>query len=307
MIEKKCILKKEFPNIVKMLVDSIYSMPKLHHLDWHDLPSRDEVIDILKGLKLLCFPGYHRHNLCSSNLEYYVGETVETIWVKMRSEFTKDLYHESEIENKKPIDFQEQAEDIIDRFFKKLPEIRAIIETDVQATYDGDPAAKNLHEIIISYPGLDAISTYRLAHQIHILGIPLIPRIMTEYAHSITGIDIHPGAEIGESFFIDHGTGVVIGETTEIGKNVKIYQGVTLGALSFPKDEQGKLIRGKKRHPTVKDNVTIYANATILGGDTVIGENCVIGGNVWLTESVSPNTKVVIVAPGQKYYTKVSE
>jgi serine O-acetyltransferase len=171
----------------------------------------------------------------------------------------------------------------------------------VEAAYEGDPAAKNLDEIILSYPGLEAIAIYRIAHELHIQGVPLIPRIMTEFAHVRTGIDIHPGAEIGDSFFIDHGTGVVIGETCSIGNNVRIYQGVTLGALSFKKDKDGKLFKGIKRHPTIEDNVIIYAGATILGGETVIGRNSVIGGNVWLVDSVPPGTTVTLKSPELAY------
>lgn len=300
----KCLLKDEFPNFVKEITTSIKNTPKINHLGWQDLPSKSEVIKMLEGMICLCYPGYFRQNICYANLEYFVGEILESVWVKLRTETSKALLHETKDTTKERKDFRTDADEICDKFFKKFPEVRAILETDVQAAYDGDPAAKNLHEIIMGYPGLSAITTYRLAHLLHVLGVPLIPRIMTEHAHALTGVDIHPGANIGKSFFIDHGTGVVIGETTDIGDNVKIYQGVTLGALSFPKDEKGNLIRDKKRHPTLKDNVTIYANATILGGDTVIGENCVVGGNVWLTESVPPNTKVIIVAPGQKYFTK---
>ena len=192
---------------------------------------------------------------------------------------------------------EERAHREIEIFFSKLPMVREMLEYDVQAAFDGDPAAKSLDEIIFSYPCLVAISIYRLAHELFEQGIPLIPRMMTEYAHSITGIDIHPGARIGKSFFIDHGTGVVIGETCEIGNNVKLYQGVTLGALSFPKDERGKIIRGVKRHPTIEDDVTIYAGATILGGQTIIGKGSVVGGNVWLTHSIPPYTKVTIEEP----------
>ena len=168
-----------------------------------------------------------------------------------------------------------------------------MLVVDVQAAYDGDPAAPNLSEIIFAYPGLVAVTVYRIAHELQVLGVPLLPRIMTEHAHSLTGIDIHPGANIGPSFFIDHGTGVVIGETTEIGTGVKIYQGVTLGALSFPKDERGKIIRGTKRHPTIEDGVVIYAGATILGGETVIGKGAVIGGNTWVIQSVPPHSRVL--------------
>jgi serine O-acetyltransferase len=180
---------------------------------------------------------------------------------------------------------------------QRLPELRKKLEQDVQAAYDGDPAAKSYHEVIFCYPGLEAVSVYRIAHELLLLGIPLIPRIMTEAAHSKTGIDIHPGARIGPSFFIDHGTGVVIGETCDIGARVKLYQGVTLGALSFPHDAAGNLIRGMKRHPTLEDDVVVYANATILGGDTVIGHHAVIGSSVWLTHSVDPFTVVSLEKP----------
>lgn len=174
--------------------------------------------------------------------------------------------------------------------------MRKILATDVRAVYEGDPAAKGYDEIIFSYPGIFAVTVHRIAHKLFEFKVPLLPRIMSEHAHSVTGIDIHPGAEIGERFCIDHGTGVVIGETTKIGKNVRIYQGVTLGALSLPKDA-GEKLRGKKRHPTIEDDVIIYSGATILGGDTVIGARSVIGGNVWLTESVPPDTKVIMETP----------
>ena len=181
---------------------------------------------------------------------------------------------------------------------EKLPAIRRMLSRDVEAHYDGDPASKSLDEIVFCYPGLYAIFVYRVAHELFAQGLPLMPRIMSEHAHSLTGIDIHPGATIGTNFFIDHGTGVVIGETTQIGKRVRIYQGVTLGALSVPREsEGGDSLRGRKRHPTIEDDVTIYAQATILGGDTEIGARCVIGGNVWLTTSVPPDTTVVIETP----------
>jgi len=182
-------------------------------------------------------------------------------------------------------------------FLARLPEIRKVLETDVEAAYAGDPACRSFAEAIFCYPGLKAITVYRIAHELHLLGVPLIPRMMTEWAHSRTGIDIHPGATIGPHFFIDHGTGVVIGETCEIGEWVKLYQGVTLGALSFPKDDSGQLVRGMKRHPTIQDHVVIYANATVLGGETVIGENSVVGSSVWVMKSVEPNTTVLMEKP----------
>ena len=194
-----------------------------------------------------------------------------------------------------------QAEEIADDVIGHIPEIRRLLSGDIQAAYDGDPAANSVEEVILSYPAILAVATHRIAHLLYRREVPLIPRIMSEYAHGITGIDINPGARIGKNFFIDHGTGTVIGETTVIGDNVKLYQGVTLGALSFPRDEKGKIVKGRKRHPTIEDNVVIYAGATILGGGTVIGRNSVIGGNVWITSSVPPNTKVIANLPEQNH------
>jgi serine O-acetyltransferase len=179
-------------------------------------------------------------------------------------------------------------------FIESLVELRSVVAEDVEAAYNGDPAAKSFAEIILSYPSIKAVTIQRVAHVLYDAGVPLLPRIMTEYAHQATGIDIHPGARIGRSFFIDHGTGVVIGETTDIGDRVKLYQGVTLGALSFDLDKDGNMIRGQKRHPTIEDDVTIYAEATILGGQTIIGKGSVIGGNVWLTDSVTAGSKVIV-------------
>ena len=184
------------------------------------------------------------------------------------------------------------AKEIVDDFVAALPEVRRLVETDVQAAYDGDPAATSRMEVVMAYPGLYAVTSHRLAHVLYKLKVPIIPRVMSELAHSKTGIDIHPGATIGERFFIDHGTGVVIGETTIIGRNVRLYQGVTLGGLSFDKDSNGALVKGLKRHPNIEDNVVIYANATILGGDTTIGHDSEIGGNVWIKESVPPYSRV---------------
>ena len=184
------------------------------------------------------------------------------------------------------------AQEIVDEFLTALPEVRRLVDTDVQAAYDGDPAATSRMEVVMAYPGLYAVTIHRLAHVLYKLKVPIIPRVMSELAHSKTGIDIHPGATIGERFFIDHGTGVVIGETTVIGRNVRLYQGVTLGGLSFDKDANGALVKGLKRHPNIEDNVVIYANATILGGDTTIGHDSEIGGNVWIKESVPPYSRV---------------
>jgi serine O-acetyltransferase len=196
------------------------------------------------------------------------------------------------------------AKAIVDEFVAALPEVRRLVETDVDAAYDGDPAATSRMEVVMAYPGLYAVTVHRLAHVLYKLKVPILPRVMSELAHSKTGIDIHPGATIGERFFIDHGTGVVIGETTVIGRNVRLYQGVTLGGLSFAKDDNGALVKGLKRHPNIEDNVVIYANATILGGDTTIGHDSEIGGSVWLIESVPPNSRVYNKPPAPVIKTK---
>jgi serine O-acetyltransferase len=259
----------------------------------HVLPSRRAVIGILHRLFEAFFPGFlGKQFLTRANVEFQIGALLDEVGEELCDQIFAAVRHEglaiSEDRDRCQAFAEEAAIDLLER----LPEVRRLLILDVQAAYDGDPAAKNYHEVIFSYPGLAAIATYRVAHVLEARGVPLLPRIMTEWAHSRTGIDIHPGATIGERFFIDHGTGVVVGETTIIGRNVKLYQGVTLGALSFPKDERGKLIRGLRRHPQICDDVVIYGGATILG-DITIGEGAVIGGNVWLTESVPPHTKVV--------------
>jgi serine O-acetyltransferase len=233
-------------------------------------------------------------------LSYHLGNLVNDIFEKLAAQIARSIRHECRRLHSLCTQCLERGQKDSLVFLKKVPTLREILAGDVQAAYDGDPAAKSLDEIIFSYPCILAITIYRVAHELYAQGVPLLPRIMTEYAHGVTGIDIHPGARIGNTFFIDHGTGVVIGETTEIGDRVKIYQGVTLGALSFPKDGQGNLIRGVKRHPTIEDDVTIYSNATILG-PTVIGTRSVIGGNVWITRDVPPDTMVTIEQPHLQY------
>jgi len=300
-------LYREIPGIVAQIVANIRETQKINHIERHDLPNRDEVIRVLRDLQNLLLPGFLRQRLHYANIEFFVGDMVDSLFVRMSDEIARALRHEdcSKCDQEMPgRDFVGEAEKIAIAFFRRIPAIRTLLEKDVQAAYDGDPAAKSFAEIVLCYPGFEAITTYRIAHELLLLGVPLIPRIMSEFIHHRSGIDIHPGATIGESFFIDHGTGVVIGETTVIGRNVKIYQGVTLGALSFPKDESGQIIRGRKRHPTIEDDATIYANATILGGETVIGQGSVVGGNVWITESVPPHTKVLIEAPQQRFVTK---
>ncbi|MBU1699215.1 MAG: serine acetyltransferase [Candidatus Eisenbacteria bacterium] len=257
------------------------------------LPSRSVVISILRRLFEVFFPGFFgKQYLTRENINYYIGALLDEISEDLGNQIYSAVRHQDPSNTDDKVKYRSYSEDCLVRLFEQLPEIRHKLMLDTQAGFDGDPAAKTYNEVIFSYPGLVAICTYRVAHELEILGVPLLPRIMSEYAHSKTGIDIHPGATIGERFFIDHGTGIVIGETSIIGNNVKLYQGVTLGALSFPKDERGKLIRGLRRHPQICDSVVIYSGATILGNIT-IGEKSVIGGNVWLTQSVPPNTKVL--------------
>ena len=289
-------------SLVDSLLDSYRGDERTHHLDSEFLPSRAEVIEIIQELRELLFPGFFvKQRLTAQNVRYHVGELLNRVSARLHRQVYRSFRYRRQGEE--PISHQEleaKVMDIVQKFLARLPAIRATLATDVQAAYDGDPAAKNLDEIIFAYPGLVAVSVYRLAHELLTLGVPLLPRIMTEWAHSVTGIDIHPGATIGHSFFIDHGTGVVIGETTHIGNNLKMYQSVTLGALSFPKDDYGQIIRGRKRHPTIEDDVTIYSGASILGGATFIGRGAIIGGNVFLSKSVPPNTQVVLKAPDLK-------
>lgn len=272
--------------------------PKLEHLATTPLPDRTSVIQILEDLLEVIFPGYFgRKYVERSNIEYHIGDLIDSIYSRLAQEIYRSVRHQCTRATDTCNHCHEIAEEQSLVLLRKLPALRIMLSEDVQAAYDGDPAAKSIDEVIFAYPAIRAITVYRIAHELHFQGIPLLPRIMTEYAHSITGIDIHPGAKIGRAFFIDHGTGVVIGETTIIGNHVKLYQGVTLGALSFPKDEEGHVIRNTKRHPTIEDDVVIYSGATILGGDTVIGRSSVIGGNVWLTRPVPPHTKVMISEP----------
>jgi len=276
--------------------------PKIHHLDRMPLPSREDAAAILQALEEVIYPGYYSTGgVTHQGIIYRVQERVGWLFEHLRDQISRGFQHMKDLDGEVALGSDEAAEEHAYTFLESLPRIRTLLAKDIQAAYDGDPAAHCIDEIILSYPAAYAITAYRVAHELHTMGVPLLPRMLTELAHSRTGIDIHPGATIGERFFIDHGTGVVIGETTVIGNNVKLYQGVTLGALSFPKDEKGRLIRGQKRHPTIEDGVVIYAGATILGGDTVIGEGSIIGGNVWLTESVPPRSRVVQADPKPRF------
>ena len=271
-------VEKRIEAAVDSLLDDYRHGRDIDRMELFCHPDKETVIDIVQKLHRIIYPGYSLDkNYRIYNAKHNLSMLMEDVLFNLSRQAAIVLGD------------QTRGEQLCLDFFGRLPAIRALIQTDLQAAFDGDPAATGKEEIILSYPGLFAITVYRLAHGLYELGLPMIPRMMTEYAHSITGIDIHPGAKVGAAFFIDHGTGIVIGETAVIGENVKIYQGVTLGGLST---RGGQSLRGKRRHPTIEDNVTIYANATILGGDTVIGKGCVIGSSVFITESVAPGTTV---------------
>ncbi|MGC4030698.1 MAG: hypothetical protein QM754_02965 [Tepidisphaeraceae bacterium] len=294
-------LSQRLPAVVQSLVDDINSLPTTRRLGDVLLPSREKVIAIIDGLQQLAFPGYFGlAGVNSSTLPFRIGELVMELTDLLLDQVSCCLrYREGRTpgDNAECQDCDRLAADIVATFFERLPTVRQMLASDVQAAFDGDPAATTPDEIIFCYPGLYAIMVQRLAHELLKLGVPLLPRMMTERASSLTGIEIHPGAVLGRSFMIDHGTGVVIGETTVIGNNVKVYQGVTLGLAPA----YGQALRGQKRHPTIEDDVVIYAGATILGGDTVIGAGCVIGGNVFLTTSVPPKNQVLLETPKLKY------
>jgi serine O-acetyltransferase len=289
------------------LLDSYLRDERARRISQRYLPSREAIVEILESVLDLMYPGYFgRQDLNAGNLSQHVEHMAAALVPKLEREMEHCLCYGRERETAPP-EFGEcapRAHELAEIFLRRLPEIRALLIRDVQAAFDGDPAALNLDEIILAYPGVLAVSVYRIAHALYDLGVPMMARIMTEWAHSKTGCDIHPGATIGAAFFIDHATGVVIGETTHIGEGVKIYQGVTLGALSLPRDADGHIIRGKKRHPTVENGSTLYANATVLGGQTVVGANSVIGGSVFLTHSVPPRSRVSLKEPELRVLTR---
>ncbi len=295
--ETRSRFREHLPKAVEDIVRSCYDKECFEHIDAELIPSQESVVEIITRLREILFPGYFiKERMDSVNLGYQLGQSVDALFDLLAEQITHSIRHECLRYSQPCVQCVERGYQEALMFLESIPTIRRILATDVRAAYEGDPAAKSYDEIVFSYPGIFAITVYRVAHQLFEQGGTLLPRIMTEHAHSITGIDIHPGARIGESFFIDHGTGVVIGETTVIGNNVRIYQGVTLGALSLPRDA-GEQLRGKRRHPTIEDNVIIYAGATILGKEAVIGSRSVIGGNVWITEPVPPDTKVVLETP----------
>ena len=281
-------LNNEVPNIANELIDvhnTYFSIEKSIGFE-----GQETIYKILQNFRSALFPCLcDKYSKDETKINISIGNNLRKSSIDLSELIEKVLLNESSLNE---AECKKKAEEIVISLIKKFPEIRRILQTDIQAAYNGDPATTSTEEILYSYPSIQAISIHRIAHELYNLNVPIIPRIMNEYAHRLTGIDIHPGASIGEYFFIDHGTGVVIGETCTIGNNVKIYQGVTLGAKSFPLDEHGNPIKGIKRHPNIEDNVVIYAGATILGGDTTIGKNSVIGGNIWLTQSVPENSRV---------------
>lgn len=299
-------LKEQLPRLTDRIVATYTSDDSINHLGHCALPSYEAIVEILLDLKDILYPGYRRKvGLHAGNIAYHVGSTVDSLHDQLTTQIARALRHEDRVRNlhsdcESETDFEAKGQAMAIELLERIPGLRKTLANDVQAAFDGDPACQTTDEVVFCYPGIEAITVYRIAHELVRLNVPFIPRMMCEWAHQRTGIDIHPGATIGEYFFIDHGTGVVVGETCEIGDHVKLYQGVTLGALSFKTDDCGELIRGQKRHPTIQDWVVVYANATILGGRTVIGRESVIGSSVWITKSVSPRTTVVLEQPSLK-------
>jgi len=282
---------------LELAIDEVvasYDGPEeINNLESAALPNKRAVVEAFNHIKPVLFMGFFStRGLNRDNLRHTVSEQLYPAYELLVEQINRAVTYEESVGRSNTPRPQGWSSEVVLRLFHALPAVRRTLNTDALATYDGDPAAKSLEEIIFSYPNIGAITAHRVAHVLHLEGLPMIPRIISEYAHGETGIDLHPGAQIGERFFIDHGTGTVVGETTVIGRNVKIYQGVTLGALSVRRSDRHDHPNGKQRHPTLEDNVTIYSGATILGGDTVIGEGSLIGGNVWLVKSVPPGSKI---------------
>jgi serine O-acetyltransferase len=301
-MQKKKLANKKIEGLVGKITETYRGDLGINFIDASNLPVRGRILEILDLLFEVLFPGYTgKRTITKSNVNFIVGDILCQVYTELSDQIERAYRYQCRIGKCDGCDCRTMAENVTRHLLTQLPHIREMLKGDVIAAFDGDPAAKSYEEIVISYPCITAIATYRIAHQLYLKQVPLLPRIMSECAHAKTGIDIHPGAKIGKNFFIDHGTGVVIGETSIIGNNVKIYQGVTLGALSFRKDQRGRIIKSGKRHPTIEDGVTIYAEATILG-DVVIGKGSVIGGNVWIKESVPPGVTVG-TPPGDLVYT----
>lgn len=290
-------MKAKVPEIAEKIIAHCNSSECYTHIDYEPIPSEGYVSDLIEKFRDILFPGYFsREKLDPANMKYSLGRTVSVLFDILAQQIAHHVRHDCLRYQLPCSECEQSGQSKALAVLESIPDIRSMLSSDVQATFDGDPAAKSHDEVVFSYPGIYTIMVHRVAHRLYELQVPMLPRIMSEHAHSVTGIDIHPGATIGKRFVIDHGTGIVIGESTRIGDNVRIYQGVTLGAMSLPKNA-GEKLRGKKRHPTIEDDVIIYSGATILGGDTTIGTRSVIGGNVWLTESVPPDTTVVMEQP----------
>lgn len=294
-------LKKCMIGIVERIIDDIDSNESIQHRDQSLLPDPGKIVEVLNLISGIIFPGYFAAEGRDPNrMRFFIGHAVSSAYDLLSREVMREARHMCQSRGPECDHCSEWAGHVTLELLEAIPRLRGLLEKDVKAAHKNDPAATGYDEIIIAYPGVSAILIHRIAHCLHKAGLRLIPRLMNEYAHGRTGVDIHPGASIGESFFIDHGTGVVIGETTVIGKRVAIYQGVTLGALNFPRDSKGNIIKGARRHPTIEDDVVIYSGATILGGNTVIGAGSTIGGNVWLTSSVPAGTRVVMGKSGKR-------
>ena len=295
----------ELEKLTSGLTDSYADKFGVNLEEGANLPRRQEILSVVAKLEDLLFPGFDgAERWRFDTIGYSVGKLIDSLYAELCNLTVRSFCYMCKKQTlQHDCQTEKRSRQAVMALLESLPELRAIARSDIEAAYAGDPAARSTDEIIISYPAVKAIEIQRLAHVLYGYEVPFIPRMMTEYAHSITGIDINPGAEIGRGFFIDHGTGVVIGETARIGNNVRLYQGVTLGALSFPKDSCGMLVKGLRRHPTIEDDVTIYANATVLG-DVTIGRGSVLGGNVWVTESLPPGTKVVASAENLIRYRK---
>ena len=287
-------LNESLEKLTGAILESYQAEERTRRIGDQALPSRGKIVEIVGGIRQLLFPGYFGDKMLTrENVRYHVGSLLVRLGADLTEQITHCLCTERRcLKCPDPHTCQVEAQEMTREFLSRVPGIRQMLALDAQAAYDGDPAAKSIEEVVYCYPGFFAVTVYRVARELLQIGVALMPRIMTEYAHSVTGADIHPGAQVGKSFFIDHATGVVIGETTRIGDHVKIYQGVTLGAKSFPKDERGRVIKGLQRHPTIEDDVTIYPNATILGGETVIGRGVTVGGNAYLTSSVAADSLV---------------
>ncbi len=310
-------LKEELPELTDRIVASYHDLGVGHHLGHCPLPSTEAVCEIARDLRAVLFPGYRsRRSLHMGNVGYHVGALIDGLHDRLTEQIARALRHDfmrralqadphSEPCTKAPHrgmpDFEADGQRITLAFLNQIPALRELLVEDVKAAYEGDPAAASYDEVIFCYPGLSAVTAHRIAHALHILGVPLIPRMIAEWSHAATGIDIHPGARIGPGFFIDHGTGVVIGATCRIAENVKIYQGVTLGAKSFPRDGEGRLVRNAKRHPTVERDVVIYSSATVLGGDVTLGAGAVIGAGATITKSVAAATQVTAEKPSLRF------